>query len=163
MIYAGIGSRETPSDIIDTMETIGKYLAEAGHTLRSGHAGGADMAFENGCDTVNGDKTIFLPWKGFNGSDSQFYTVSTEAMELAMQYHPAWQRLTQGGQKLMARNAYQVLGYELDTPADFIVCWTVKGQKTGGTGQALRMAADYQIPVFNLFHGTAALKAFIKK
>lgn len=163
MIYAGIGSRETPSDVIVTMEAIGKYLAEAGHTLRSGHAGGADMAFENGCNTANGSKTIFLPWKGFNGSDSQFYTVSSEAMELAMQYHPAWGRLTQGGQKLMARNAYQVLGYDLDVPADFIVCWTVKGLKTGGTGQALRMADDYQIPVFNLFYGTDALKAFIKK
>jgi hypothetical protein len=84
-------------------------------------------------------------------------------MELAKEYHPAWGRLTQGGQKLMARNAYQVLGYTLDVPADFIVCWTVKGLKTGGTGQALRMADDYGIPVFNLFHGTDALKKFLKK
>lgn len=163
MIYAGIGSRETPPDVIDTMETIGKYLAEAGHTLRSGHAGGADMAFENGCDIVNGGKTIFLPWKGFNGSNSQYYSISKEALDIAEAFHPAWERLSQGAQKLMARNAYQILGYDLDTPADFIVCWTVKGQKTGGTGQALRMAEHWDVPVFNLFHGTDELKEFIKK
>lgn len=56
MYYAGVGSRETPQDILNTMYKIGKYLASKGYTLRSGGAIGADTAFENGCDSVKGEK-----------------------------------------------------------------------------------------------------------
>ena len=161
MIYAGIGSRETPVEVLNNMVKIGKYLASIGYVLRSGGAGGADSAFERGCDLVGGEKNIYLPWKSFNGSSSTYVTVSGDAMQLAMKYHPAWDRLSQGGQRMMARNAYQVLGFELDTPADFIVCWTVGGLAQGGTGQALRMAEDYGVKIFNLFHGSQALKSHL--
>jgi len=50
----------------------------------------------------------------------------------------------------MARNSYQVLGPDLATPVDFVWCWTPHGAVIGGTGQALRIAAAYEIPVFNL-------------
>lgn len=49
----------------------------------------------------------------------------------------------------MTRNSFQALGLNLDRPADFIVCYTDGGKLKGGTAQALRIAADYQIPVFN--------------
>jgi len=42
MIYAGIGSRSTPVEIIDKMIAIGSYMAHQGHLLRSGAADGAD-------------------------------------------------------------------------------------------------------------------------
>lgn len=44
----------------------------------------------------------------------------------------------------------------LDDPAAFVLCWTPDGSldgtgsDTGGTGQALRIAAAYDVPVFNL-------------
>lgn len=46
-----------------------------------------------------------------------------------------------------------MLGPKLDSPVNFVVCWTSDGKASGGTGQALRIAADpaYAIPVFNLF------------
>ena len=46
-----------------------------------------------------------------------------------------------------------MLGPELMDPVNFIVCWTKDGKATGGTGQALRIAADpaYAIPIFNLY------------
>ena len=40
--YAGIGSRETPTEILNIFENIGFYLAKNNFILRSGHAGGAD-------------------------------------------------------------------------------------------------------------------------
>ena len=49
----------------------------------------------------------------------------------------------------MARNSYQVLGYDLNTPSSFIVCYTKNGKLTGGTAQALKIAKDYNIPIFN--------------
>jgi hypothetical protein len=48
------------------------------------------------------------------------------------------------------RNAQIVLGDDLKTPVDFVVCWTPDGKLTGGTAMALRIAFDYDIPIFNL-------------
>ncbi len=44
----------------------------------------------------------------------------------------------------------QVLGPDLKSPSSMVVAWTPGGAVTGGTGQALRMAETYQIPVRNL-------------
>jgi hypothetical protein len=150
MIYAGIGSRKTPVDVLELMHNLGKNLGKAGAMLRSGGAKGADKAFELGCISVDGEKEIFLPYKGFNGSDSPFYTVTPEARRIAKQFHPNWPGLGDVGRDFMGRNAYQVLGYKLDTPAHLIICWTPGGKITGGTGQALRMAQHFNIPVVNL-------------
>ena len=50
----------------------------------------------------------------------------------------------------MARNAYCMLGPDLKSPVDFVLCWTPNAKVVGGTGQGLRIALDYNIPIFNL-------------
>jgi hypothetical protein len=123
--------------------------------LRSGHAEGADQAFESGARLNEEDMEIYLPWAGFNNAprNDPRYIVpefTTELMMLAAHHHPAWDRLTPAAQKLMARNGCQVLGQDLATPADCIICWTKDGKWVGGTSQALRIAAAYNVPFFNL-------------
>lgn len=147
--YAGIGSRETPKEILDLFYNIGHALSVFDFTLRSGGAKGADISFELGCDLVKGVKEIYLPWKGFENSKSNLYNITKEAMDIAKKYHPYWDRLSDGAKKLQARNSYQVLGYDLKTPSKFILCWTKNGKGSGGTGQAIRIAKDYNIPVFD--------------
>lgn len=149
MIYTGIGSRETPIEVLEVFKNIGKYLGEIGYILRSGGADGADNYFEIGCDISNGKKEIYLPWKNFNNNNSDLYFISDEALKMAERYHPYWNNLSDGARKLQARNCYQVLGYNLDTPTDFIICYTKDGKLKGGTSQALRIAKDYDIKVFN--------------
>jgi hypothetical protein len=122
-------------------------LAERGYILRSGGAEGADAAFEKGAGKA---KEIFLPWRAFNQNDSQLYEPSQRATELAERYHPAWLSLSEAVRKLMARNTHQILGQDCNTPVDFVVCYTKAGTGKGGTGQALRIAEDYQIPVIDL-------------
>lgn len=164
-IYAGIGSRETPAHILDRLEKMATYLANRGFILRSGGADGADSAFEKGCDSVSGKKEIYLPWKGFNKNDSTLCNITPIALKMAENYHPAWNRLKEPAKSLMARNCYQVLGYDLNEPADFIACWTKDGKASGGTGQALRIAKTIDIPIFN-FHNERAfddLKQWLKK
>ena len=63
--YAGIGSRETPVRVLEAMRRCAQTLGRAGFTLRSGGAGGADTTFEKGCDDVQGEKEIYIPWNGF--------------------------------------------------------------------------------------------------
>lgn len=163
--YAGIGSRQTPKDILILFEKLGTYLANQGYILRSGHADGADKAFEQGCDKVNGQKEIWLPWQGFNGSDSNYIVSSQKAFEIAKEHHPYWYNLKQGGQKLQARNSHQVLGEDLNTPSDFIICWTKNGKGSGGTGQSIRLSKIYHIPVFDcgLYDNMNEMKLKIKE
>ncbi len=158
LIYTGIGSRQTPDSILNTMYRIGQIQAARGYILRSGHADGADIAFEKGCIEGNGAKEIFLPWKMFNynrhppfGNGYHCgYTYEKEAMEIASRFHPAWNRCSDGAKKMHTRNVYQILGLNLETPTNGVVCWTPNGSGSGGTGQAIRIAKAYEIPVFDL-------------
>lgn len=151
--YAGIGSRETPPEILHLMTKIATKLEKDGFTLRSGGADGADNAFSLGCT----NKQLFVPWDGFNNLPMTFQ-IPHEASNIARIFHPGWDRLSVGAKKLMARNVMQVLGPDLNTPSNFVICWTKDGcisedqrtNKTGGTGQAIAIASRYSIPVFNL-------------
>lgn len=155
LIYAGIGSRLTPQPMLEVMESVGEQLAQSGWLLRSGHADGADMFFERGARKANGKMEIFLPWEGFNRApacDPHFIVpdFNPQTMQLAARHHPNWMGLKHGVQKLMARNNCQVLGLNLNSPVKMVICWTDKGQGSGGTGQAIRVAKAFGIPVFDL-------------
>jgi len=146
--YAGIGSRSTPPEVQEQMRKIAFSLGNLGYTLRSGGAQGADSAFEEGC--CNFSKEIYLPWKEFRGNASPLYKSLPEHFQMAEKFHPTWNKLSQTARKMMARNCCQVLGYHLDDPVDFVICWTPGGLGSGGTGQALRIAKHYNIKITDL-------------
>lgn len=148
----GIGSRETPSNIKLDIFNISKILTENNFILRSGGADGADTFFEDAFDFYHGKKEIYIPWLGFNGNHSVLYNTPSKAFDIAKNIHPAWHKLTHGGKKLHARNVLQVLGQDLKTPSDLVVCWTSDGKASGGTATAMNLAKKYNIPVFNLFN-----------
>ena len=135
--YAGIGSRDTPIPVLSNMSDLARKLHVLDWTLRSGGAQGADQAFESG---VYANKQIFRP-----------ADCTQAAMDLSSEYHPNWPACSPYVRKLHGRNAQILLGGNLDTPVKCVVCWTSDGKATGGTGQAIRMAEAYQIPVFNLY------------
>lgn len=155
--YAGIGSRETPPQTLNFMQRLANRFAELGFVLRSGAAIGADQAFESGCDDAHGAKEIWLPFEGFEKHQSQLYP-SAAAFEMASQHHPVWHKLSNRFRAMHARNCHQVLGADLKTPVNFVVCWTKDGceskehrtDDTGGTGTAIEVASVNRIPVFNL-------------
>jgi hypothetical protein len=156
IFYSGIGSRNTPEKVLIIMEKLGTAFAQKNFVLRSGHAEGADMAFEKGCDRANGKKEIYIPWKNFNNSQSTLYyeNLPEKATDLAFEFHPNLHRCNYGTIKLMARNTCQILGLNCETPSSFVVCYTSDGKFSGGTGQALRIADHSTIPIFNLFNQT---------
>lgn len=157
--YAGIGSRETPAEILYQMADLAKELYRNGYSLRSGHADGADMTFEMAVIDKDLHMQIFLPWPGFNNaprySDRHISDIPEWAMATVDRYHPSPDRLSPAARKLMARNAMQILGPGGFEPVKFVVCWTKDGGPTGGTGQAIRIAKDCKIPVYNLHNGIA--------
>ena len=157
LIYTGIGSRRVTAPAAASILEVASLLDERSYTLRSGGADGCDTLFES----KSSKKEIYLPSYGFNHNTSPLYDIPPKAFEIAKDYHPRWFHLSNFVKKLMARNVQQVLGQNLDSPTDFIVCWTPDGCEhhrdrtinTGGTGMAISIATDYcSIPVFNLFN-----------
>lgn len=152
--YAGVGSRSVPDDVSDLLSAIAVVMARQGYTLRSGAAQGADTAFEKGADAVRGSKEIYLPWNNFNdrhaGERWVQIGVCDKSLRIAKNMHPNWDALREGGRKLMARNTYQILGSDLESPVDLVICWTPKGKGGGGTGQAIRLARALKIPIHDL-------------
>lgn len=147
--YTGVGSRETPVVVGMKMVAIAKVMSDKGYVLRSGGADGADSYFESGVP-LTGEKEIYLPWKKFNNNQSSLYDISSEAFAIAKTIHPNWKALSEGAKKLHARNVYQVLGTDLKTPSEFVICWTKNGESTGGTRTAIELAIKNKIPVYNL-------------
>ena len=143
LTYAGIGSRETPEDVRAIMQQVAGYLERKGYMLQTGDAVGADSAFASGCQR----KRIFT------AADATELT-----LEIAQEVHPAPWLLPSFARRLMARNTLQVFGADLDTPVDFVLCWTEDGctshatrrRETGGTGQAIALASLKGIPVINI-------------
>ena len=184
-IYVGIGSRRTPSGVLHGMVAIAQALAARGLVLRSGHAEGADLAFEQGAR--DGAAEIFLPWPKFNAQHApvsprhRYFQRPTEAaMRDWIRFHPNPQGCSPGAAKLHARNLHQLMGYEYTmsgrnfpsgSAGDFVVCWTPDGaeseaecgEQTGGTGTVIRAADHFRVPVFNLGRPgrDRALQAFI--
>ncbi len=139
MIYAGIGSRSTPPQILSLMEALGSKMALDGHRLRSGHAAGADQAFERGHQKYSPLLDIYTPRSALNWP---------ALMEHASQFHPNWAACVAKGDyvcRLHARNSAIVLGPDLASPVSCIYFWHPT-DRPGGTGQALRVAQAYGIP-----------------
>jgi hypothetical protein len=134
--YAGIGSRRTPRQVCLLITRLAEWLRARNYTLRSGGAEGADKAFEAGAGDA---KEIYLP-----------FTASPKALEIAEQYHPAWDKCSDSARQHLGRNTHIILGSDCQDPVSFVLCWTDSPSR-GGTSQGLRIAADYEIPIYNLF------------
>ena len=158
--YAGIGSRRVTPYIEYQIRELAERLAFDKWCLRSGGASGCDSAFEQGADAGYGQKQIFLPWNGFNGKGKVCFDIPREAFSIAARFHPMWTSLKPAVQTLMARNVQQILGPSCHEPSDCVICYTPDGCEdgntttpgTGGTGQALRIATFFNIPIYNLAH-----------
>ncbi len=79
-------------------------------------------------------------------------------IEIASDAHPNWQNLNDYSRRLHTRNVFQILGSTLTAHSGFVICWTLNSTKsanetsvkTGGTGQATRVASKYGVKVYNL-------------
>lgn len=159
-VYAGIGARVIPTEIGEKFFIVANHLAYEGWTLRSGGAPGADSAFEEGCDICNGQKEIYLPWKGFNKSTSLLYEriFPPKVLEIASRLYPRWNDVDEATRKLHARNVQQILGKEAsnaDEYSRFVCCYTDRSytdaNAVGGTMFGIKLAGEFNIPVFNFF------------
>lgn len=165
-IYAGIGARKTPKDVLVLMRRIAKRLAERGWTLRTGGAAGADQAFLDGALDAEGKVELYLPRRGHRGHLQSRYGnlvrvswgIPETAFAIAAGHHGNWNRLSDFVKALHARNAQILAGPDgTSDPVRFVVAWTEGGRVVGGTGMSIRMARSMGVPVVNL-HNPGALE-----
>lgn len=168
--YAGIGARNTPSYVIDVMNKTAHLLAIDGYCCNTGAAKGADQAFANGAAAVKGQVQLMLPWNNYEkdwirGLSSPNYYLTIKVIDKVLNaaafrsvdiFHPHPENLSDAVRKLHGRNYMIIYGVL------FIICWTPGGEVVGGTGQALRIAADMGITVYNLGNDDT-LNAFVLK
>ena len=145
------------------MEGIGTLLALLGYVLRSGHASGADEAFERGAASVNPTRTeIYLPWKDFRKNDGidgvNYFTLNPKAFSFARsqlmdrEILPKFDKLNDDTKAFHARNVFQVYGMKLKK-SDFVVYCAERGpdgKVFGGTRTAVELAESLQVPTYNL-------------
>lgn len=171
IIYAIVGNRvKTPNEVLVKFYQYAYRLGKAGLKFRSGGALGPDSASELGCIAAGGLREIWRP--ELNPKDLRIKFPTPDHYKEAAKLHPIFSKIPKYAQALHARNVGIVLGDDLDTPIQFMICWTPDGaekeqqvsKETGGTGTAIRLAARNNIPIFNFKNEDAEsrLEAFLK-
>ena len=155
--YAGIGTRNINNEECKKIKIIAKIMNKQDYILYSGNANGSDIAFQEGS---NGKCVIMLPWNNYN-LDEYDYNFSrdhfvvgktNEGLRSVDKFHPSSNKLSDGVKLLMARNYHQILGYKNYPRVNVVICCADRkyGKIIGGTGQAIRIAEHFKIPIINI-------------
>lgn len=153
--YAGIGCVNTPDDVQDMLAEIAEDLEQLNFVLRTGGSLGADEAFMDGV-IEDSNIELFLPYQGYNDYESKYHKPNAGSYEAAFLNHPSWSECSTEQRKLHGRTSFIVLGHDLRTPSEFILCWTKGGKGNNYVNQAIRVADNNLIPVFDFGAGMDA-------
>lgn len=160
--YAGVGSRTINFVEAAIVEEFATALCAQGYTCYSGFAPGTDQAF--GVHS-KWQVALMLPWRRFNHEESAYALhkvylgeisreLRQQCIDAVWRHHPAAHRLGTGAMKLLARDYLQINGVPEKglPPVDFVICnATPEGNSVkGGTRQAVMVAIEKNIPVFNI-------------
>jgi hypothetical protein len=134
------------------MGSLASSLQHRDFTLRSGGAQGADSAFEAGTSIADIYTVDYFDTYIHHTRDSMLVLRDKAFFSIDL-FHPNPHAVHSKPyvRRLMARNFLQIRGHG-DTPilSEFVLCWTPQASGSGGTGQALRMAKAWKIPVYDL-------------
>jgi hypothetical protein len=152
---ACFGSRETPDKVLCLMERLGKAMVSLGGQLASGHANGADLAFERGACAVKPESfLVCLPWRSYNKGtpinprcgievlSDMDHRSRQNMLAIAKEHHPNWEKLSNGVRLLHGRNIL------IGRHASMGFCY-LNRQKAGfgGSGQCYRFLNSRNVPV----------------
>lgn len=146
-IFTGVGSRVIPGNIFSLLGSIGILLRNNNWICRTGTARGSDAAFRASYETRPTNLEVYAPEDILNNK----FGNADLAKSIVRNYHPCYDRIqSEFSKALLARNVYQVLGSDLNTPSEIVFCYTENGEIKGGTSIVLRIAQHYGIPIVNL-------------
>jgi hypothetical protein len=156
MEYVGIvGTRDLPIEEIQLIEDIVAYAMNKGYGICSGGAEGVDQLAINEANWIDPKRVLICkPWAKFNktmekeGNEVLIYENTKDFYEWTVsvdKFHPNPKALNKYERMLMARN------YGIICHSSYIVARPrLGGNNPGGTGQTMRIAKFYNIPVIDL-------------
>lgn len=166
MYWTGIGSRKTPEHIQKWMQAIAYIICKQGHTLRSGKADGADLAFQRGLElayfeTKQGSGEIYLPFENWHRQYCSLWDIYVrspnsiqKSLTIVSKVHGNWKKVRPEYRAYHIRNAFQVMGPRVseDEVSSFVLFWApeVDDIVSGGTATAVHLARSLNIPTFNM-------------
>lgn len=148
-----VGSRKPPDDISHLAFSIGKKLSDIGVINRTGGAVGMDSDFAKFYN-----HSLIENYRSSNDQydciDVSVFDNYQEAYDLTERIVPHFEQLDHSQRGLHVRNCYQVLGRDLRSPSDILICWCKMsgGVPVGGTRTAITLARMHNVPVFNLYN-----------
>lgn len=146
-IFTGIGARTIPSNIFSLLCSIGILLRNNNWVCRTGTARGSDMAFRASYEARPANLEVYATEDILHNK----YGNADLAKRIVRNYHPCYDEIKYDFcQALLARNVYQILGSDLNTPSEIVFCYTENGLVQGGSSIVLRIAQHYGIPIVNL-------------
>lgn len=148
--YAGTGDAVVSKDIADALIDIANVLEEQGYILRVRGDEGTEEALVSGIPEDSDRIEVYPPWKGFVDWYNNYEMPTPGAFEMAWKVHPTWHDLTPDDRRYHAAGTLLVMGKDLKTPCDFLLCYTDKDQPNDDVQQVIRIADCNLIPVFDL-------------
>lgn len=145
--YAVSADLDAPKDVLEAFLELAEELEDNGYILRTKGDENVD------CELIERLKDsskveLYLPWENFNDWEEPFIPMAG-AYEMAWKYHPAWAECDEELKRLHASTSHIIMGKDLKSLVDFLICYTPKGQGEEVTDQAVRIADTNLIPVFD--------------
>lgn len=153
--------RKVSDDILNKFTKIAKYLSTKGFIFR--HNGSGDSKLQNSILTIPDIKVLsYLPWSKYNTNIKKPVTRNTklEAYEYACNYHAKFNNIPAVVRTKLGNEITAMFTEKFNDPVDLIVCYNENGDEVitrdvkykdlGNISFCIKVAADNNIPVFNL-------------
>ena len=141
--YTGIGVAQVSGKMKDSISSIAKYFSDKGYTLRTDLDKGMNEAFRSSSES------------------KELYAIEGETVENAITAIPtdyilsdmkenclSLTAINKESKKKIVRGYYELLGKDLKTPSEFLVCYD---PCTGVVNHIHRLANRLGIKVYNLY------------
>lgn len=187
-VWTGVGSREVPEEKKVLQEWVGEQLGLLGGVLSTGDAPGSDENFYIGYQRAVANKSRFYlppaqiyytslknqrnsthnPIEGYHCLENYPETIG-QAEAAAFRARGSFNGLFKSGIALHSRNAFQVLGEDMNQPRKFVIFYAEpkgkRGLVNGGTNTTVQIAKYENVKSINLFleEDEARLREWIAK
>lgn len=148
--------REFPQEIKDKLVAIASRLINKGYTVRFN---ADDKDISDPIMNISQDKVeAHTPWRNFNEINSKHYWNSKTSTHLASTNFPAWDKIPNVVQAMMARNVRMIFGTRNNSITKCLITWSPDGaskfsevtRDTGRSSFIISFASKYCFPVINI-------------
>lgn len=149
--------RDFPPEVKTSLYNIASKLINKKITVR---VNGDDKDFCDKLSTLSSQFVeIYIPWKGFNNTESKHYWNTITAKHIAqVNFGQAWEKIPDSVKALMARNVRMIFGDKNNSIMLCLITWSQDGaskatevtKDTGRSAFIIKTASTYSFPVVNI-------------